>query len=288
MPDEFDLIAAIRRQVQASEAVPLGIGDDAAVIRHGKAEVLVAADTILEGVHFKIPEHPPELIGRKALAVNLSDIAAMAGKPKTAFVSLTLRRELGASYAEELMRGLLNLANEFGVTIAGGDTNIWDGPLTVGVTVTGDPTGNGPVTRGGAKPGDTIYVTGPLGGSYESGRHLTFSPHVQEAISLHEKHHLTAMIDISDGLLSDLGHICEQSGVGAELNAEQVPIQTGATLEAALTEGEDFELLFTSQDTLEEPGIILIGKIISGSSVEVKGIDPEKLNFNKPGYRHSF
>jgi thiamine-monophosphate kinase len=206
----------------------------------------------MEGVDFLWPQASAALIGRKSLAVNLSDLAAMAARPTAAFVSLALPQQRGRAFAEELMSGILALADEYGVTIAGGDTNSWDGPLVVSVTVLGTPFGEQPVLRSGAKPGDWLFVTGACGGSL-GGRHLTFTPRLQEAQRLIELTSLHALIDISDGLAADVHHILEESHVGAVLEAAAIPIHPDvgtssdgrSRLEHALSDGEDFELAFT-------------------------------------------
>jgi thiamine-monophosphate kinase len=190
-------------------------------------------------------------IGRKAMSVNLSDMAAMAGQPTAAVVSLGLPRQHGATLAEELFRGLKERADQFNVAIVGGDTNSWDGKLAISIALIGEPTGRGPVRRNGARPGDWIMVTGLLGGSI-LGHHLDFIPRIREAQKLHQQVELKAMIDISDGLALDLRHLCEESNCGAELIAEQIPISDAAyqmkddksPLDHALSDGEDFELLF--------------------------------------------
>jgi thiamine-monophosphate kinase len=185
------------------------------------------------------------------MAVNLSDIAAMAGQPVAAVVSVGLPRKGGRALAEDIYRGLREVADAFQTALAGGDTNSWDGPLVVSVTVLGEATGRGPVTRSGARPGDWLLVTGPLGGSI-LGRHLDFTPRVAEAQALHAACQLRAMIDISDGLAADVWHLCEESRCGAVLRAEHIPIAEAARqmrderspLDHALGDGEDFELAF--------------------------------------------
>jgi thiamine-monophosphate kinase len=206
---------------------------------------------LMDAVDFHLAEAGPKAVGRKAMAVNLSDIAAMAGMPVAALVSAALPRKNGRVLAEELYLGLRELADEFHTAIVGGDTNSWDGPLVISLTVLGEATGPGPVRRSGAKPGDWLIVTGPLGGSIR-GRHLIFTPRVREAIRLHELSHLHAMIDISDGLAADVNHLCVESGCGAVLDAARIPVSSDATtltdhqspLNHALTDGEDFELVF--------------------------------------------
>jgi thiamine-monophosphate kinase len=185
------------------------------------------------------------------MAVNLSDIAAMAGRPFAAVVSVGLPRQGGRALAEQLYLGLREVADAFDTPLVGGDTNSWEGPLVICVTVLGEATGTGPVGRGGAQPGDWLMATGPFGGSIR-GHHLDFTPRVREALRLHAAADLHAMIDVSDGLAADVWHLCQESRCGAVLRAEDVPIADDARtlndgrspLEHALGDGEDFELVF--------------------------------------------
>jgi thiamine-monophosphate kinase len=249
---EFAFIDWLRRRTGADPRVLLGPGDDAAALRlTSGAPCLVTTDMLLEGSCFLLAEAGPRRVGRKALAVNLSDIAAMAGRPVAAVVSVGLPRRGGRDLAEELYLGLREVADAFGTAVVGGDTNSWEGPLVVNVTLLGEATGSGPVTRGGARPGDWLLVTGPLGGSI-LGKHLDFTPRVREAVQLHQAAHLRAMIDVSDGLAADVAHLCAESRCGAVLLAERIPLSAAAgqlrdgrsPLEHALGDGEDFELVF--------------------------------------------
>src|SRR5262245_43153130 len=205
---EIAYIDWLRRQTPPAQRVMIGPGDDCAAIdwSHGRPCV-ITTDMLMEGVDFILAEATPRRVGRKAMATNLSDIAAMAGKPVAAVVSVALPKHGGQQLAEEIYRGLREVADQFDTAIAGGDTNSWNGPLVISVTVLGEPTGRGPVTRSGAKPGDWLFVTGPLGGSIR-GKHLDFTPRVREAQQLHSLAELHAMIDISDGLAVDVHHIC--------------------------------------------------------------------------------
>ena len=222
--DEFALIDWLRRRTPADPRVLLGPGDDCAAVRLAPDwPCLITTDMLLEGSCFLLAEAGPRRVGRKAMAVNLSDIAAMAGQPTAAVVSLGLPRQGGLALAEELYRGLREMGDAFNVAIVGGDTNSWDGPLVISVTLVGQPTGRGPVTRSGAKPGDWLVVTGELGGSI-LGKHLDFTPRIHEAISLHASTDLHAMIDVSDGLAGDVNHLCEESHCGAVLWADRIPI----------------------------------------------------------------
>jgi thiamine-monophosphate kinase len=250
--NEFAYIDWIRRQTPQDRRILIGPGDDAAAV-HGLSgqPLLITTDMLLEGSCFRLAEAGPRRVGRKAMAVNLSDIAAMAGKPVAAVVSVGLPRQGGLAIAEELYRGLREMADAFDTALAGGDTNSWSGPLVIAVTVLGEATAGGPVPRTGARPGDWLMVTGPLGGSLR-GKHLDFTPRVREALDLHAAVPLHAMIDISDGLAADVNHIRTESGCGAVLYAERIPITPEARtmndgrspLEHALGDGEDFELAF--------------------------------------------
>jgi thiamine-monophosphate kinase len=277
---EFAYIDWLRQQTPADPRVLLGPGDDTAALRWPSGSpCLVTTDMLLEGSCFRLAEAGPRLVGRKAMAVNLSDIAAMAGRPVAAVVSVGLPRNGGRALAEELYRGLRQLADAFDTAIVGGDTNSWDGPLVISVTLLGEAAARGPVPRSGARPGDWLLVTGSLGGSI-LGKHLTFTPRVREALQLHAEAGLHAMIDVSDGLAADVGHICQESRCGAVLWADAIPISTAArsvndgrsALEHALSDGEDFELVLAlpaseAQRLVKEqpvPGITLaaIGECI--------------------------
>jgi thiamine-monophosphate kinase len=247
---EFDHIHWIRAQTPRRPRVLIGPGDDTAMLDwSGGRPCLVTTDMLLEGSCFELAGAGPYQVGRKAMAVNLSDIAAMAGVPVAAVVSVGLPRRGGEAIARDLYRGLREMADDFDTAIVGGDTNSWDGPLVISVTLLGEPTERGPVERKGALPGDWLIVTGPLGGSI-LGKHLSFIPRVREALLLHQQAPLHAMIDISDGLAQDVHHLCEESGCGAVLRAEGIPLTAAASkmnddrspLEHALRDGEDFEL----------------------------------------------
>ncbi|HXD88010.1 MAG TPA: thiamine-phosphate kinase [Urbifossiella sp.] len=252
MAGEFSFIAWLRNRTVGQANMLVGPGDDAAVLAPSSRRQLVTVDMLMDGTDFHLHEVGAKAAGRKAMAVNLSDIAAMAGIPTAAVVSVALPRSNGRAIGEELYIGLQEMAAEFGVAMAGGDTNSWDGPLVISVTLLGEATSRGPVLRCGARPGDWLLVTGPLGGSIR-GRHLTFTPRVREAVQLHEAADLHALIDISDGLAADLNHILEESRCGAFIQADEVPISPDAVelsrtsgktpLQHALGDGEDFELI---------------------------------------------
>ncbi len=253
---EFAFIDWLRRRTLSAGRVLIGPGDDTAAVSWPAATpCLVTTDMLLEGSCFRLDEAGPRRVGRKAMAVNLSDIAAMAGIPVAAVVSVGLPRQGGRALAEELYLGLREMADAFDTAIVGGDTNSWDGPLVISVTVLGEPgasaTGVRPVRRSGAKVGDWLLATGAFGGSI-LGKHLDFAPRVREALSLHQAADLHAMIDISDGLAADVAKLCVESRCGAVLRAETIPLDPAAyrmtddktPLEHALGDGEDFELVF--------------------------------------------
>ena len=251
---EFAYIGWLRGQIPPDRRVLIGPGDDTAAVRFDAGRpVLVTTDMLLEGSCFLLAEAGPRAVGRKAMAVNLSDIAAMAGLPVAAVVSVGLPREGGRTLAEELFFGLREIANAFDTALVGGDTNSWNGGLVISVTLMGEATERGPVPRSGAKPGDWLMVTGSFGGSI-LGKHLSFTPRVREALELHRHADLHAMIDVSDGLAADVNHMCEESRCGAVLRAGAIPVSADAqrqaaqdgrsALDHALSDGEDFELAF--------------------------------------------
>ncbi len=248
MPGEFDFIRWLTARTPADPRVPVGPGDDCAVLAPPPGRLLVSTDLLTEGVDFLLAACGPRAVGCKAMGVNLSDLAAMAGTPLGAVVAVALPPG-GMAIAQELHAGLREVADRFACPLVGGDTNSWAGGLVVAVTVFGTPTGRGPVLRSGARPGDWLFVTGPLGGSI-LGRHLTPTPRIPEAVALHAAVELRAMIDLSDGLARDAGHF----GLGVVIDPAAVPVHADAgklaatsgrsPLHHALTDGEDFELLF--------------------------------------------
>jgi thiamine-monophosphate kinase len=252
---EFEIIASIARRIPApGRDVVVGEGDDCAVIRcDAREDLLVTTDLLLEGRHF-LPDAAPQDVGWKALAVSISDVAAMGGRPRHAVAAIALRPQQTGAYADGLATGLLRCARRHGVDLVGGDTNATDGPAVVCVTLTGKVARGRAVLRSGARVGDAICVTGALGGSL-ARRHLRVTPRVAEAAALVRGGRVHAMIDLSDGLSSDLGHVLDASRVGAEVWADAVPVHRDArrasaqdgrsALAHALDDGEDFELLFT-------------------------------------------
>jgi thiamine-monophosphate kinase len=241
---EFGLIERIKRSIRLDATVVKGIGDDCAAIRYGKDRyMLLTCDMIIEGVDFTRKD-TPFLIGRKALAVSISDIAACAGIPRYALISLALPRRTSVKYIDELLRGMRLLAKQYGISIVGGDLSRAE-KVTIDVSMVGVVEKKNFVPRSGACIGDMIFVTGDLGGSIR-GKHLTFTPRVKEARFLVKHAKINSMIDISDGLLQDLNHILTQSNVGAMIYEGLLPVNPQAKYpNEALCMGEDFELLFT-------------------------------------------
>lgn len=253
---EFGLINILKKHCPVAQNVIKAIGDDTAVLPYTKNRyLLLTTDMMAEDVHFMVRQahHKthrmrPMDIGHKALACNISDIVAMGGLPTFAVVSIGLSGSLRVSFVEDIYKGIQALAKQFGVSVVGGDT-VKSDKIIINVALLGEVEQNFLVKRDGAKPGDWIFVTGPLGGSLKSGRHLTFIPRLAQARFLVKHFKPNAMIDISDGLAGDLNHILKASKVGAKLDEYSIPKNKGASLKQALTDGEDFELLFTLNAT---------------------------------------
>jgi thiamine-monophosphate kinase len=300
MAGEFDFIEWIRAQHGASapgatDLVQVPPGDDLAVLRWPMDDLLlVGVDQVLDGVHFDSTLHSPRAIGRKAMNRNLSDCAAMGCLPAAALATVALPKHGSMEYAKELYLGLRDAADPYECPVVGGDTGSWTGKLVVTVTIMGRSAGHEPITRKGAKAGDGIFVTGPLGGSI-LGRHMTFQPRVRIGRRLAETHAVHAMIDLSDGLSRDLRHICRQSGVGAVIEALRVPVHDDAIemrrdghspLEHALHDGEDYELLFTAP--IEFSGIARrIGTITEETTIVLDHGDGRREPLEPKGWEHS-
>jgi thiamine-monophosphate kinase len=285
------LIDRIRRQAIKRRGILSGIGDDCAVLRLTDGhEALVTTDFSLEGIHFRREWHSAESVGHRCLTRGLSDIAAVGGQPQAAFLSLALPRDLPQAWVDGFLRGLLKLAGRFGVGLAGGDTAESPGGVLADIMMLGSVPKGKAILRSGARPGDRIYVSGELGGSAavlhrmmansnrklkpaDFPRHFFPEPRVRLGRFLRERNLASAMIDISDGLSTDLAHICEESGVGAEVQGEAIPRPVigkpghAVDLEIALHGGEDYELLFTARRGKKIPArmagvpITLIGVI---------------------------
>ena len=298
---EKALIAQIRRLAARAKnpALLTGIGDDCAVLRplsgrskgnSNSKDVLVTTDFSLEGIHFRRDWHPPESVGHRCLARGLSDIAAMGGDPIAAFLSLALPRDLPQSWVRRFVRTLIGMAEKYGVTLAGGDTAESPNGILADIVVVGTSPKGKAVLRSGARPGDRIYVSAELGGSAAAfrelrkrpnrklnpqryKRHFFPEPRIELGRTLREKGLASAMIDTSDGLSTDLAHICEESRVGAKILAEAIPRASvgkqphQVDIEFALHGGEDYELLFTAPRSKRIPSqiagvpITLIGHI---------------------------
>lgn len=315
---EFSLIDRIReRTAQGREDVRLGIGDDAALLAVPVGqELAVAIDTMVEGVHFPRGTRAAD-IGWKSLAVNLSDLAAMGATPAWALLALTLPTA-DATFIDEFSIGFAQLAQAYRLALVGGDTT--RGALTISVAVHGFVPPGKALTRGGAKPGDTVFVTGTLGDAAgglqllkQHGGDDTRSMFLMERLNcptprisagLALRGHATACIDISDGLLADLGHLCTASQVGAEIDASLLPRSSAlldlfddtASRDFALSGGDDYELCFTvpSQhiaDMLADLarlgcGVTKIGRIVEGSGVNVRDADGQPLTLPQHGWDH--
>jgi thiamine-monophosphate kinase len=306
---EFELIDWIRRvgPAEPPDGVILGIGDDCAIVDlSSEGFALVTTDMLMDGRHFRLADDGAEAVGYKAMGVNISDVAAMAGVPRFAVVAVALPRAIAVETAQGLHKGLKRMADRFEVALVGGDTNAWDGPLVVSVTLLGDTSPFGAAPRSGAKPGDVVFVTGPLGGSLFRGRHLRPEPRVKEALILAEAASPSAMIDLSDGLSSDLGHILvESGGLGAELDADAIPIHPDAVdqsqadgispLDHALHDGEDFELCLTVEPELAAKvmasppaGVQLhrLGVIAAEPGIRLRAADGRTWAIEPKGFDH--
>lgn len=287
--------------------MPVGPGDDAAVVRLPEGGLLLfTTDTILEGTHFtRLRGTPYRLIGRKAVGAALSDIAAMGGRALAVVATVALPRRTRMQAAHQLHRGMTELTTECGVPLVGGDVTSWRGPLALTVSAVGVPAGEEPVLRRGAKVGDVVLVTGELGGSL-LGRHLRFLPRLREGEWLGRRGCVHAMIDLSDGLAADLGHLLRESGCGAVLQEERVPVsaaarrlaqRTGLTpLEHALEDGEDFELCLAVpgeevapllEDWPFETRLTRIGRIVKRGCWLERG-DGSRRRLEARGYEHTF
>jgi thiamine-monophosphate kinase len=323
---EKALIAQIRRmaKTRTNRAVQTGIGDDCAVLRFlpyrgQQTDALVTTDFSLEGIHFRRKWHPAESVGHRCLARGLSDIAAMGGEPVAAFLSLALPRDLPQSWVNHFARGLIALAERYGVTLAGGDTAESHNGILADIVVVGAVPKGKAALRSGARAGDRIYVSGDLGGSAAAvwqmqknmrkksarklkprdyPRHFFPEPRIELGRILREKGLISAMIDTSDALSTDLAHICEESGVGAELQEESIPRawvgkrSRQVDLQFALHGGEDYELLFTAPASKRLPSRIAgvpitnIGHITRGRKIFLRNQDGLGSELRPQGWEH--
>lgn len=299
------------------ERVVLGIGDDAAVVDHGDQLTVVSTDLVADNVHFILGETPNHLIGRKALAVNLSDLAAMAAVPVTVVVSLLLPRSMKLEQAQEIFGGLIELADRFSIAIVGGDTNCHDGPLVINCAVTGVVPRNRDIgntwNMSSAKEDDVVLVSGDFGNSI-TGRHLTFEPRVELAIYLAKNYQINAATDITDSLAIDLAAVARKSGCGVSINLTDIPISAAAQkldgevmvgkesqlaiqadVAAALFDGEDFELaIAVAAETAERIltdgncpcSMTRVGAFNSSEGFSVVSATGQVVEIQPRGYEH--
>jgi thiamine-monophosphate kinase len=273
---EQSFVAWAKMRARRLPQVRLGIGDDAAVLASTNEDWVVTTDTLMEGVHFKSEEVSAVRIGRKVINVNLSDLAAMAAEPVAVFLTMCISRNAGQQIAADVYEGVCQVAETLNIAIAGGDTNVWDGPMVLGLTAVGQVVDGVVWKRSGAQPEDAIVVTGPLGGSL-LGKHLDFNPRIDLPRILRGKVDIHAAMDISDGLSTDLLRMCDASKCGAVLELDRIPTTEAARtmsqssgkspVEHALGDGEDFELLLA----VAEANIPTLTELIGQSQCHVVG-----------------
>lgn len=313
--NEKALIARIRRQAGRSKNVTAGIGDDCAILRIPAAqEALVTTDFSMEGIHFRRDWHSAQSVGHRCLMRGLSDIAAMGGEPLAAFLSLAVPHDLLQRWVDDFLDGFLQLAKKHHVVLAGGDTAESPNGILADIIVLGHCAQGRAIRRSGARPGDLIYVTGMLGGSAFALRELSTSsrtvragdfpahffpaPRLAAGKFLREKQLATAMIDISDGLSTDLAHLCEESRAGAEIETSAIPLAKAGKskqkvpLEFALHGGEDYELLFTAPAKRKIPArlgnvpITCIGRITREKKMFLIDKNGERKKLIPAGWEH--
>ncbi len=309
---ERDLIKGIRRIAGGGPSVVTGIGDDAAVLRMPpEHDVLVTTDFSIEKVHFRREWHQPGVIGWRCLTRGLSDIAAMGGEPQAAFLSLAVPSDVPPNWVDKFLKGLLALAKQYKVPLAGGDLAQAASGIQADIVVVGSVPKGKAVLRSGAKPGDQIYVTGELGGSAMALARLAdsqllgaeyfphFRPRARIAVGQWLRRHEvpSAMIDVSDGLSTDLSHICEESRVGAEIEVESIPRARWGKgrkrivdLELALNGGDDYELLFTSSrpvpPEVEGVPVTRIGRTTASRGMKLIDSDGRMRLLEPGGWEH--
>lgn len=244
---EEALVERLIARLPGNADVIVGAGDDCGIVRFGEGEQwqLLKTDCLIESVHF-VPGTDPVLVGRKAFNRVLSDIAAMGGTPSHALVTIATDSDRQVSEIEGWYEGMTAVASECGCSIVGGETANLDGEgALISIAMTGVVSPENCVRRSGAEVGDKIWVTGRLGGSFESGRHLIFSPRLQESQWLCERFKPSSMMDLSDGLGSDLPRLAAASGLGYSVDTAALPLHAHVTVAQAVTDGEDYELLMT-------------------------------------------
>jgi len=291
---EFNFIERILERTNLSRGVVKGIGDDAAVLEYTKNKYLLfTCDMFVEDRHF-YRRSGGYLAGKKALSASISDIAAMGGLPRFLLVSLGVPPALDVKYADGLYRGIRDVSKRFKVSLVGGDT-VSSKNIVVNISLLGEVEKKNIVLRSGAKEGDVIFVTGSIGGAFRS-KHLNFTPRLKEARFLVEKFKIHSMIDVSDGLLADLGHVLESSNKGASIYERDVPISRNAKdFNSAIKDGEDFELVFTLSKK-EESRLVKtwpfrtrlskIGKLLRKKGIYIIRKDGGKEKVRVSGYTH--
>ena len=249
---EDHLIAALCRDLPTSDEVIVGPGDDCAVVGQGDLLTLLKTDAVVEGIHF-LKDEDPHRVGWKAVARVLSDFAAMGGRPQELLITLALSPEVTVTWVDKIYQGMTHCLKKHGGVIVGGETtSLPKGtPAMISIAGRGSVKKSQVVTRSGGQPGDSIYVTGTLGGSIH-GKHLDFTPRIEEANWLTEHFTINAMMDLSDGLSKDLPRLVTMSKCGFRLDRASLPRSAGVSSEQALSDGEDYELLFTTSDDIEE------------------------------------
>ncbi len=294
---EVGLIARMRRRLTRDASVLVGIGDDAAVLRAPSSRRLrlMTSDMLVEGVHFRRRRVPARWIGWKALACSVSDIAAMGGVPHWAVVSLGLPPTTPVAFVDGLYAGLQRCARRYHLSIVGGDT-VRAPQVIVDVAMLGTVEPRHLTLRSGARVGDVLFVTGRLGGSYASGRHARFTPRLYEAQQLVRRVRVHAMMDLSDGLASDVWQMSRASRATLRVEAARIPVsRAGRTLWHALMDGEDFELLFAVPRTqarqvprrIGSCPVTRIGSVVArGVGVELESVDGTITPIIPKGFKH--
>jgi thiamine-monophosphate kinase len=321
LPDEFEIIRRYFAPLTAGAPGAVGLRDDAATLAvPPDAELIVTADALVAGVHF-LPDDPADHIAKKALRVNLSDVAAKGGRPTVYFITLALGPDTDEAWIASFARGLAEDQRAYGVSLAGGDTTATPGPLSISVTAMGEVPRGRVLRRGGARAGDDLYVSGTIG---DAALGLAVAKGEMAALESADRAFLldryrlprprttmgfrliglaSGALDISDGLVADLDHLAEASGVAAELDALRVPLSAAARaaigvdpglMAQVLTGGDDYEILFSApagaaaglETVARETGIGLtrIGRLASGRGVAIRGADG--LALGRGGYRH--
>lgn len=294
----------------------VGIGDDCAVLPAGEGELLFSTDLLMEGVHFLRSESSPEDVGWKAAAVNLSDIAAMGGKPVATFLSIALPKDAQGEWAERFIEGYRQISSQYDVPLLGGDTTSSLRDIAVNVGILGRCQSGKRLMRSEAKVGETIYVTGPLGDSAAGlqavlkgirrsedvktliERHKRPLPRVDAGVILIQSGKVGAMMDISDGIASDIRHIMKASKVGAVIALDRLPLSSELISVCAeqgwdrywlsTSGGEDFELIFTGPDGLENEldiKVYPVGKIVDGNEL-IWTVEGSAVDYDYMGYKH--